>query len=322
MNPASGTVMRHVSPICVALVLAPTAFASTADPLADAVREAVAAHKLHDSDLKGLGAAATPVREMAVDGGVLVGLEVGIGGSSPTERVAAVRPVYRVGGKNRAGSPAGHFLSDEVTRTVRLLARDGFVVGGMRVSAGKRIDGLSLRFVRVDEASLNPSDSYESDWVGTARAGGRELVDGQGRPVVGIFFRAQSDLLLGLGLTFAELPASPQPAPAPVTVSPLPASPEPTAEAPPTSGNTGLAMAVFAMVAIPVGLIGLVTARRRQTGRIHQLPRATKSVPDIHLNMTRPPSIPTDLLLPGERPLTRLAGTDPVITLETDVYRH
>src|SRR3954471_2275387 len=137
--------MRHLHLAIVPLVLLPTA-APAADPLGDAAREAVAARHVRDSELKGDHEPRTPYRELATDGGVLVGLEVGLGGSPPAERVVAVRPVYRVDGWDRNGPPAGSFLSDEVARTVRLVAREGYAVAGVRVSAGRHIDGLAIRF--------------------------------------------------------------------------------------------------------------------------------------------------------------------------------
>jgi hypothetical protein len=311
--------MRYLSPVTLALVLVADAFTGVADPIAD-TGQAVTAPKLHDSAMKGSTAARTPFREVAPDGGVLVGLEVGVGGTPPAERVAAVRAIYRVGGKNRTGSPAGHFLSEEVTRTVRLVAREGYAVGGVRVSAGKRIDGLSLRFLRVDERTLNPADAYESDWVGTARADGRQLVDSRDQTIVGLFGRLEGDVLLGLGLTFAEAPAprAPEPTPAPKTVSTLP-PPESPAEDPASSGNTRLAMLVFAVVAIPLGLIGIIAARQPR-GRIQQLPRVVKSLPNINLTTTRPPAIPSELLRRGSRPPAPIPSTDAFITWETDAF--
>jgi hypothetical protein len=310
-------------PLPLALLLALPGLAA-ADPLGDTVRDAVAARRLRDSDLKGSGAALTPYRELAADGGILVGLEVGLGGTAPAERVAAIRPVYRVAGKTRPGTPAGHFLSDEVTRTVRLVARDGYAVGGLRVAAGRRIDGLAVRFYRVEETGLDSHDAYDSDWVGTTKADGRDLLDGQGRPAVGLFGRTEGDALLGLGLTFADLPVAPSAA-SPTAAGVGTITPEARAEDPPSSGNTVLAMVVFAVVALPVGLIGVWAARRRPG--VQQLPQVVKSVAEINLGLTRPPSIPTDLLLPGaskagSRPGVPKPDVDRMIALETDSFRN
>src|SRR4051794_19723672 len=140
--------------LALAVGLAPLAAAPAADPLAAAARDAVAARRVQESDLKGARDLGTPYRELAADGGVLVGLEVGLGGSPPAERVLAVRPVYRADGRTWTGPPAGSFLADDVTRTARLLARDGYAVAAVRVSAGRWVDGLGLRFARVTGAWL------------------------------------------------------------------------------------------------------------------------------------------------------------------------
>jgi hypothetical protein len=311
--------MRCRTSLTVALLF--TLPVAAADPLADTVKEAVTARQVHDSDLKGSGAALTPYREVASDGAVLVGLEVGVGGTAPAERVAAVRPIYRLAGKNRTGMPAGRFLSDEVTRTVRLVARDGFAVGGIRISAGRRIDGLALQFLRVDESKLDTADAYESEWVGNAKDDGRELVAGQGRPVVGVFGRLEGDALLGIGLTFADVPV-PTPAPAAPTVGTLNNTPS---DSPPSaakaSSNTVLGLIVFAIVAVPVALIGVWTLKRR-SGGVQQLPRVVRSAADIDLRLTRPPSIPTDLLMPSSAPPRPKSPVDQMIALETDAFRH
>ena len=91
---------RLVLAVAVLVVLSTSA---AADPLGDAAREAVAARHVRDSDLKGAHDPRTPYRNLAADGGVLVGLEVGLGGSPPAERVLAVRPIYRVNGRERTG---------------------------------------------------------------------------------------------------------------------------------------------------------------------------------------------------------------------------
>ena len=80
--------MRCLRIPSVTLLLLLPAAAPAADPLGDAVREAVAARKTRDSDLKGASGTRTPFRQTTADGGVLVGFEVGLGGSAPAERVA------------------------------------------------------------------------------------------------------------------------------------------------------------------------------------------------------------------------------------------
>jgi hypothetical protein len=264
--------MRHLSLAAAALLLTPTV-APADDSLGDAAREAVAARHVRDSELKGAREPRTPYRDLASDGGVLVGLELGLGGSPPAERVVAVRPVYRVGGRDRNGPPAGSFLSDEVARTVRLVARDGYAVAAVRVNAGRQVDGLAIRFARIDRAWLQTADAYESDWVG-ANADKSEWLDGEGRPVVGLFARLDGDAVRGLGLTFAELPkpadppAGPAPSPAPAAVARPGRKLALEAEAPgPAPRRSRLPYVVVGVsIVVPLALVAYLTFRRDSGG--------------------------------------------------------
>lgn len=248
-----------------------------ADPLAEALRQAVAVRKVRDSDFKGTRGALTPYRELATDGGVLVGLEVGLGGSSPAEWVVAVRPIYRVAGRDRTGPPAGRFLSDEVKRTVHLSARDEYAVAAVQLGTGRGVDGLAIRFARIDRAWLKLADSYESAWVGTTSAEQREWLTGDGQPVVGLFARLDGDAVRGLGLIFADLPRPPDPPPPPPPAPPAP-SPAPKAAAkpptlvqrpappPPTRSRVLPYLAYGAGVVLPLGLLVFLVMRRGAGG--------------------------------------------------------
>src|SRR5215212_4694309 len=90
----AGTSMPRLVALSPVVFLALPSVAPAGDPLADAVRGAVAARKLRETDLQGNATARSPYRDVAADGAVLVGLEVGLGGAAPAERVVAVRPVY------------------------------------------------------------------------------------------------------------------------------------------------------------------------------------------------------------------------------------
>ena len=315
--------MSHLNAIAVALLLALTPLATTADPLADAVKLAVAARKLHDSDLKGSAAAPTPYREVAADGGVLVGLEVGLGGPKTNERVIAIRPVYRTGGRERTGSPAGHFLSDEVTRTIRPIARDGYAVAGLTVSAGRNVNGLAVRFARTAGAWLDQADTYESDWVG--KGDKRESIDGEGRPVVGLFGRVDGDAVVGFGLIYADLPRPEPKTSATATATAPAATPETDTDTASESRATGLLpVIIFGAVAVPIGVLGVIAFRRKPEGIQHR-PRVTARVNTLappEPESIPPPSIPGDVpstvsTVPGSR-----WSLQAVVEMEMDCLRN
>jgi hypothetical protein len=209
---AAGTALRPLSSLLALCVI--VAGAGAADPapsLQTAVRHAVAAHQVRDSNVKGLAQPGEPFRAATREGGVLVGLEVGLGPSGSTERVLAVRPLYRLGPREWPGPAAGDFFAADVARTVRSVARPGYAVAGVRANAGSELTRLALVYRRVKGPWLDPGDGYESAWLGT-KADPAELLEGGGRPVVGLFGRTEDGSLRALGLTFADLPEPAPPA--------------------------------------------------------------------------------------------------------------
>jgi hypothetical protein len=60
------------------------------------------------------------------------------------------------------------------------------------------VEGVKVKFMRIDGAKLDPGDSYESEWCGGGGGNG-ELIGGDGSPVVGIYGR-NADALDKVGL--------------------------------------------------------------------------------------------------------------------------
>jgi hypothetical protein len=258
-------------PACV-LILAASVPSIASEPspgLSEAVREAVAARRLRDSILQGRETVGSPFRVSERDGGVLIGLEVGLGRNAHGERVRCLRPIYRAGDRHWMGPPVGDFVAPEVTRTIRAVARDGYVVGGVLVSAGPGIDGISLRYYRPSNSWLDPDNQYQSEWLGTCAAGAAELVDGQRRPVVGLFGRIDGGAIQAFGVTIADVvvpptPVSPPAPPArpPVGMSRLEAD-APVKPATTNSGSGTWAVWMSMAAAILGGCIAVLWYRRR-----------------------------------------------------------
>ena len=244
-------------------VFLPTASRASDTP-AGSVHAAVVARKLEDSNLKGYGKTLALYRDLATDGGVLVGFDVALGGVPPVERVAAIRPIYRAGNVVRTGYPAGRFISDEVTRTVRLIARESYVVEGIILSGDHQLEGLALRFARIEDGLLNATDTYESDWLGSKKTFQRETLQGRGRLVVGLFGRVEGDSVLALGATFVNLPRSPS-SPVDSAMSSTTQSPELEATAATASKKAGfnwMTVIVFGAVTVSIGLVSRFILRR------------------------------------------------------------
>ena len=134
------------------------------------------------------------------EGGLLVGLEVGLGKFFDIDVTQAIRAVYRSGEKDSLGPQRG----TQLTRVTKLVAKPGYAIGAMTVKSGANADGLSVTFMRIKGAALDPNDSYESEWVGDTRPGGKTLLTGGGKPIFGIVVKATAKDVTGLGLILTK----------------------------------------------------------------------------------------------------------------------
>jgi S1-C subfamily serine protease len=135
--------------------------------------------------------------------GLLVGLEVGVGKFFNNDVIKAVRPIFRVKGKDSTGSWHGLTTPDIVKDVVKVVAKPGYAVGAITLKTGLGIDGLSLTFMKVTpENALDPKDRYESDWIGGMGGGGPVTVGDGSAPVVGLIGKAHSQTATGLGLLY------------------------------------------------------------------------------------------------------------------------
>ncbi len=140
--------------------------------------------------------------EMVPDGAVLIGFEVGLGKFVKNPVVHSIRPIYNTAQGETNGTQQGGFDNGQVV----VKAKPGYAVAGLTIKAGLGIDGLSVKFMRLDGQTLNSADSYISDWIG-GKGGGREtLIGGNGSPIVGIFGKFNREhVVTGLGLMLDQL---------------------------------------------------------------------------------------------------------------------
>jgi hypothetical protein len=165
--------------------------------------------------LIGGGFGRDPFQEFAPEGALLVGIEIGLAKFNSIEMIHAVRPVFRAGEKDILGQQQG----TNWTNVKRLVAKPGYAVGLMTVKSGANADGLSLTFMRIKGDRLDPKDAYESEWIGDSRQGGRTVLGGEGRPVVGLHGSKNKENTTGIGLVFDRKLAAPVP--------PMPEKPSP-----------------------------------------------------------------------------------------------
>jgi hypothetical protein len=132
-------------------------------------------------------------------GGVLIGLEARFAKFGDHHIVRAVRPVYRVGGKEEVGEQIG----DDLTGAVTLKAKDGYAVGAITGKAKAWCHGFSLTYMKVkDDGTLDPKDNYESEWVGWNGSMAMTRTSGDGTPVVGLVGKIVGTETTALGLLF------------------------------------------------------------------------------------------------------------------------
>ena len=142
------------------------------------------------------GAHDTEFRDGAPAGGLLVGLEIGLGKFVNNDVVKAVRPVYRAGEKESFGEQYG----TETPRVVKVVAKPGYAIGAISLKTGLGVDGLSVTFMKVVDGKLDPKESYESDWVGGMGGGGPVKLAGGETLIVGVVGKANAKDVSGLGL--------------------------------------------------------------------------------------------------------------------------
>jgi S1-C subfamily serine protease len=133
------------------------------------------------------------------EGAILIGLEVRFEKFGNTDIVRAVRPIYRVNGKEEFGKQFGNDLTGSVT----LKAKDGYAIGAITGKSGWWCNGFSLTFMKVKaDGTLDPKDSYESEWVGFNGKAELTRVVSDGTPVVGIVGKIVGPKTTALGLLF------------------------------------------------------------------------------------------------------------------------
>jgi hypothetical protein len=242
-------------PLCalLTLALAATAVAAQAgDGQPDifaAAKSAVIRNNLDKTHAVGFSIVKTPFSEAPLDGGILIGFDVGVGKAGKEEFVYTLRAVFLGPDGEFKSSDFGIFydkqlgkgkvLKTRISRVVRLRAKDGYAVGAITVKQRIGVTGLQLTYQKIKGVGLDPDDSYTSDWVGDPAKGGN-TVDSKGNLVVGVHGNMDDDAVLALGLTFMKPGAAAKSPPAKAPKNPPPAKePQETAKAPPDTLRPG-----------------------------------------------------------------------------------
>jgi hypothetical protein len=137
-------------------------------------------------------------KDMAPEGGLLIGFEIGLGIRFNREMIRTARPIYLVGEKEILGDQHG----TQPQNPVKLKAKSGYAVGAIAVKHGLGFDGMSITFMKIVDGKLDPKDSYESEYVGTNEKKPTTKLGGTGTPVIGIIGRSNDKDMTGMGLLF------------------------------------------------------------------------------------------------------------------------
>jgi len=126
-----------------------------------------------------------PFKQLCRDG-VLTGFEVTQAESAGLWGVSSIRPILEVNGRRVVGDVYGN----PAERKATLEAKRGYAVAGVVAQARFTVVGFRLIFMRYSDGTLDPSDSYWSDWIGGVARGVTERLGCDGEPVIGVYGRS------------------------------------------------------------------------------------------------------------------------------------
>jgi WD40 repeat protein len=174
--------------------------AATATPKSIAARLKAALKKdsLVRSQVAG-GGVGTAYFEVPPAGAVLAGLNVTFRGQN--SYLTSIQAIYWGPRGIVPGEVAGNASGPPTT----LVAKKGYAVAGIRVSADYDIWGMQLIFAKLTEKGLDLSDKYTSDWVGSQNYTERTVGDNSNQAAIGIFGTGNRNGVTGIGLV--QLPA-------------------------------------------------------------------------------------------------------------------
>jgi tetratricopeptide (TPR) repeat protein len=166
--------------------------------------KALAGQKLIPHRTNMVGGAVGGTFEMSLKGpSPLVGFRVWTGRWYNHMVIRGLQPICLSAGGTTDG-PAYGLQRDGPSS--RIVAKEGYAVGGIVAKGGHVLDGFKIVFMRLDGARLDPNFSYESAWLGGRGGGGEMKVGGDGRPVIGVHGRS-GQVVEALGLV--QLDVSP-----------------------------------------------------------------------------------------------------------------
>lgn len=93
---------------------------------------------------------------------------------------------------------------DETETEERIVAKEGYVVGEVELDVDTFVRAIRVKFVRLKDGKLDPSDSYHSRWIGRRKNKRTKTLPGPGQKIVGIYGSAD-EAVRSLGLLVVPL---------------------------------------------------------------------------------------------------------------------
>lgn len=154
------------------------------------------------------------VIEVIPDGGaIVIGLSLA---ADEKGGIFSILPVYHTGFRAFAGDAFGQGGGDTYAlaseKSVLFLAKPGYALSGVEFSGPDPFQGCRVHFMKILENSLDPKDTYSSEWVGDESKVKQLVKNPQGLPVVGLSVSfASSGLLSRLSLFAMDESVEPVP---------------------------------------------------------------------------------------------------------------
>ena len=131
-----------------------------------------------------------PFKAASPEGKAVVGVRYGLGAWAGKRALSQLDPVYDRNATRGSGT--------------LLLAREGYVVGGLIVEGAELVEAVQIEFTRQKaDGTLDPADTYTSDWLGAPAGGASSKLSGGTRRVIGIQGR-RGAVIDALGLVLEE----------------------------------------------------------------------------------------------------------------------
>jgi hypothetical protein len=145
------------------------------------VRQVVLQNKTEETERLGIGDIA--FQDVPDNGSIMVGMEVTYAPFFNHQIIKSVRPIYQGADGKRYDSQV---CGNPTAVGERVVAKEGYAIGGAAIKAGMGIDGMQLTFMEIGVDGLNPNKTYLSKWLGGYGGSGARMYVNDGRPIIGI----------------------------------------------------------------------------------------------------------------------------------------